>query len=73
MAHQYLDLLRQHQPALEWDDGAEELSFTYQNTRRVYYPSTRFLHQRMEIARLRVAGIAIWELGQGLEIFYDLF
>lgn len=73
VGRQYLDLLRNEQPELKWDEKAEESYFTYQNgQKRVYYPSMRFLARRLEIAGSDFGGIAIWELGQGLDMFYDV-
>jgi len=37
------------------------------------YPTPRFLEERHDqVEKLGIAGIAIWELGQGMEYFMDL-
>jgi chitinase domain-containing protein 1 len=73
--HKYLELLKEHKPDLVWDEQAEEHRFTYKSKyvdHTVYYPTPKFLDSRIKFYKSVGCGIGIWELGQGLEYFFDL-
>ena len=75
VGHQYLDLLRKHQPSLFWDKKAKEHVFGYSvdhEAHKVYYPTQQSIQRRLDLAQKHDLGISIWELGQGLDHFYDL-
>lgn len=72
----YLALLEKHRPALEWDKNSGEHLFFYTADKDikhvVFYPSLKSISLRLEEARSWGCGISIWEIGQGLDYFFDL-
>ncbi|XVF73045.1 hypothetical protein PTKIN_Ptkin12aG0169900 [Pterospermum kingtungense] len=72
----YLSLLEEHRPLLQWEKNSGEHFFVYSdhnNVRHaVFYPSLMSIYMRLEEARSWGTGISIWEIGQGLDYFFDL-
>ncbi|XP_027932589.1 chitinase domain-containing protein 1 isoform X1 [Vigna unguiculata] len=72
----YLALLEKHRPELQWDKNSGEHFFTYNDDKdikhAVFYPSLKSISLRLEEARSWGCGISIWEIGQGLDYFFDL-
>ncbi|KAK6918262.1 Glycoside hydrolase family 18, catalytic domain [Dillenia turbinata] len=72
----YLSLLEKHRPALQWEKRSGEHYFFYlddENIKHaVFYPSLMSISMRLEEAKSWGAGISIWEIGQGLDYFFDL-
>lgn len=73
---EYLSLLERYRPSLQWEINSAEHYFVYtgdQNDRHVvFYPSLLSIAKRLEEAHTWRAGISIWEIGQGLDYFFDI-
>jgi chitinase domain-containing protein 1 len=75
IGEQYLSLLAKHKPKFEWDASNHEHIFHYTEGAQhhiVYYPTLKSLHDRIELAKSLKVGLSIWEIGQGLDYWYDL-
>ena len=77
-AQRYLALLAQHPGArLEWHADAAEHVFAYSSAQdgrkhALYYPSLRGVSERLGLLRRLGVGLALWEIGSGLDYFWDL-
>ena len=78
LAHDVLARLAEHRAdaAFHWDVAARErrLHFAAADGSRttVYYPTLKFLADRLELCQELGVGVGIWELGQGMDYFFDL-
>ncbi len=76
-ADEYLELLRRHRPhRLDWYSEAAEHVFSYNEPdgwrHSVYYPTLKSIAERIGALRTLGVGVAVWELGTGLDYFWDL-
>ncbi|ETV98329.1 hypothetical protein, variant 1 [Aphanomyces invadans] len=72
VASKYRELLETHRPAIEWDGSAHECFFRYPNQHVVYYPCLQSIQDRLELYTSAQTGAAVWDIGQGLDYFFDL-
>ena len=80
IGHEFIKILKEHvskkQPKFKWDDTSKEhfIEVKHGNSRHtIFYPSLESIQSRLYLSKeLNLGGVAIWELGQGLDYFYDL-
>ncbi|KAM0912691.1 hypothetical protein ACQ4PT_012656 [Festuca glaucescens] len=68
-------LLEKYRPSLQWDDKSSEHFFTYSDEgvrHAVFYPTLMSLSVRLDEAQDWGTGLSIWEIGQGLDYFFDV-
>lgn len=71
----YLALLKNVKGRLKFDEKDHENYFEVKTTTGkhfVFYPTLYSIQQRIDLARELGVNLAIWEIGQGLDFFYDL-
>jgi len=89
LGHDYIEFLKQYYTALKifFDRRAHEHitvvysgSMNNQNSEEnslpqivIFYPSLKSIYDRLELATKLHVGVAVWDGGQGLDYFFDLF
>uniref|UniRef100_A0A453F2G6 Chitinase domain-containing protein 1 n=1 Tax=Aegilops tauschii subsp. strangulata TaxID=200361 RepID=A0A453F2G6_AEGTS len=71
----FIHLLEKYKPSLQWDDKSSEHFFIYSDKgvrHAVFYPTLLSLSVRLDEAQDWGAGLSIWEIGQGLDYFFDV-
>ena len=61
----------------DWSSEAHEHYLMYNDAESdqrsaIFYPSLMSINERLQVAKALKVGISIWEVGQGLDYFYDL-
>ncbi|XP_076325892.1 chitinase domain-containing protein 1 [Tachypleus tridentatus] len=73
---QFLEMLEKYNPKLQWDNSSQEHFIQYRaeenNRHMLFYPTLYSINVRLHLAQELGTGISIWEVGQGLDYFFDL-
>jgi chitinase domain-containing protein 1 len=64
-------MLKEKRPDIHWSSEARE-HYVEHGSGRTFYPSLKSLDDKIKLARRLGVGLSIWEIGQGLDYFYDL-
>lgn len=80
LGRDFVQILKEHnsqkQLKFKWDDSSKEHFIELKNGNKrhtIFYPSLNSIQARLLLAKeLNLGGVSIWEIGQGLDYFYDL-
>ena len=80
LGRDFVQMLKTHawqkQFKFKWDDSSHEHFIELKSGGKrhtIFYPSLNSVQNRLLLAKeMSLGGVAIWEIGQGLEYFYDL-
>eukprot|EP01016_Furgasonia_blochmanni_P048079 TRINITY_DN7123_c0_g1_i1.p1 TRINITY_DN7123_c0_g1~~TRINITY_DN7123_c0_g1_i1.p1 ORF type:complete len:401 (-),score=88.59 TRINITY_DN7123_c0_g1_i1:261-1334(-) len=74
----YMQVLKYYKPEIKWNRSLKECIIEIDRPKenvymKIYYPCLKFLIERMRLFEENEVGMFIWEGGQGLDYFYELF
>jgi chitinase domain-containing protein 1 len=72
---QLVELLKKSKFDSRFDEKSQEHLFLIRDATSqtlIFYPTLYSISKRIELAEKLGVGLSIWELGQGLDYFYDL-
>ncbi|KAG9290903.1 hypothetical protein G9A89_011053 [Geosiphon pyriformis] len=75
LGNSLIQTLKKHKSTIKWDPEAKEHHFEYEESsikRTVWFPTLKSLDARLNLAEDYSTGLSLWEVGQGLDYFYDL-
>lgn len=75
VAHEYLKILKHLKGKMSYSREFQEHHFEVKNEdgrHWVFFPTLLSIKTRIDLISELETGISIWELGQGLDYFYDL-
>eukprot|EP00736_Rhodelphis_marinus_P000504 Rmarinus@m.12327 len=76
MGNQFIEILSAHKPRIVFDENSVEHSVRYRDEHgtdhMVYFPTPFSIEARVQLAAKLGVGISVWEIGQGLDCFFDL-
>ena len=76
LGNQLIEILSKYKPKFLTHAEAFEHYFEYKTPsgrRTVFYPTLYSISARVDLVKQLGTGISLWEIGQGLDYFYDLF
>lgn len=67
-------MMAEEKPPIIYDEKYQECFIKFpQRFLQINYPCLKFIKKRLEVADYYDVGVFIWEAGQGLDYFYELF